>query len=100
MFLVELCPRGWRADARVCAEDRSTEIMVLGEKGKSQLQRDMKKYFIGTVNDTGKARITFAMARIPTHCSDFQPEDWAMLLEEVYSSYLPSRLLCPWNLLR
>lgn len=43
-------------------EDRTTEILVLGEKGKSQLQRDMRSFFVGTVNDTGKARITFAMA--------------------------------------
>jgi len=48
----------------VLAEDRTTEILVLGEKGKSQLQRDMRSFFVGTVNDTGKARITFAMVSL------------------------------------
>jgi hypothetical protein len=58
--------RGLRSNAVLCSEDRTTEILVLGEKGKSQLQRDMKQYFVGTVNDTGRARITFAMVCSPS----------------------------------
>ena len=44
-----------------CAEERTNELMVIGEKGKSQLQRDLRSLFVGTINDTAKSRITFAL---------------------------------------
>lgn len=43
-------------------EDRTNEIVVVGEKGKSQLQRDQRKKFVASITDTQKARITFALA--------------------------------------
>ena len=36
--------------------------MVMGEKGKAQLQRDMKPAFAATVADTQKQKITYAQA--------------------------------------
>lgn len=43
-------------------EDRLSELLVLGEKGRSQLQRDSRDAFTSTIQDTTKAKITFAMA--------------------------------------
>lgn len=35
------------------------QLVVLGEKGRSQLQRDMRESIVATVADTNKVRITF-----------------------------------------
>ena len=48
-------------EGSACAEERTNELMVIGEKGKSQLQRDLRSLFVGTINDTAKSRITFAL---------------------------------------
>lgn len=43
-------------------EDKEHELFVMGEKGRSQLQRDMRDSIYATVVDTAKARITFPLA--------------------------------------
>lgn len=43
-------------------EDKEHSIVVLGEKGRSQLQRDLRASIHSTVADTGKVRVTFAQA--------------------------------------
>ncbi|KDD73453.1 ATP synthase [Helicosporidium sp. ATCC 50920] len=44
------------------AGERENLLFVLGEKGRSQLQRDMRRSIAGTAADTGKVRITFSLA--------------------------------------
>lgn len=38
------------------------ELVIIGEKGRSQLQRDMRKNIFATIADTGKVRITYGVA--------------------------------------
>lgn len=42
-------------------EARSDVLYILGEKGRSQLQRDMRSSIYATAADTGKVRITYAL---------------------------------------
>lgn len=44
--------------------DENTEkgIVIMGEKGRSQLQRDQRRSIKGTIADTNKVRITYAQA--------------------------------------
>ena len=51
--------------------------MVIGEKGKSQLQRDLRSLFVGTINDTAKSRITFALV---WHGSSATPSSYSITL--------------------
>lgn len=44
------------------AEGKTNEIIIVGEKGRSQLQRDMRESIVGTIADTQKVRITYALA--------------------------------------
>lgn len=44
------------------AEKEGNHLIILGEKGRSQLQRDMKDKIVATFADTGKAKMTFAQA--------------------------------------
>jgi F0F1-type ATP synthase gamma subunit len=44
------------------AEGVQNEIIIVGEKGRSQLVRDQKDKIVGTVADTAKVRITFPQA--------------------------------------
>lgn len=41
-------------------EGKESSLIVLGEKGRSQLQRDMRKKIVATFADTGKAKMTFS----------------------------------------
>ena len=40
----------------------SNELVIVGEKGRAQLQRDMRENIYATIADTGKVRHTFPMA--------------------------------------
>lgn len=51
-----------RAAIQAASPDKDNLLVILGEKGRSQLQRDMRKNIYATVADTGKVRITFPMA--------------------------------------
>lgn len=51
-----------RASLKAIGEGKENKLVVMGEKGKAQLQRDMKPDFAATVADTQKARITYAQA--------------------------------------
>ena len=42
--------------------------MVIGEKGRAQLQRDQAAHIKETIADVGKLRITFAQARALQPC--------------------------------
>lgn len=44
---------------RLAAEGKENQLVVIGEKGRSQLQRDMRDSIAATVADTNKVRITF-----------------------------------------
>lgn len=48
-----------RAEA---GEDKEAELVVIGEKGRSQLQRTNREAIYATIADTGKVRVTFAQA--------------------------------------
>ena len=41
------------------AGEKENQLIVVGEKGRSQLQRDMRDSIVATVADTNKVRITF-----------------------------------------
>eukprot|EP00887_Chlorella_sp_A99_P002529 scaffold6.g2529.t1 len=43
-------------------EGKTSEIIIMGEKGRSQLQRDQRGHIVATVADTQKARLTYAQA--------------------------------------
>ena len=45
------------------AEGQESELVVIGEKGRAQLQRDQAAHIVETIADVGKLRITFAQAR-------------------------------------
>ena len=45
------------------AEGKENLLVVMGEKGRSQLQRDMREAIAATVADTNKVRITFPQVR-------------------------------------
>lgn len=44
-------------------EGQNSELVVIGEKGKAQLQRDQASHIKETIADVGKVRITFAQVR-------------------------------------
>ncbi|GAB4815770.1 hypothetical protein N2152v2_002816 [Parachlorella kessleri] len=43
----------------VWESEKENQLIVVGEKGRSQLQRDMRNSIIATIADTNKVRITF-----------------------------------------
>jgi len=51
-----------RAAIKTASPDKENLLIILGEKGRAQLQRDMRDNIFATVADTGKVRITFPMA--------------------------------------
>ena len=65
-----LCPhwKGWqvlqpRPQLFPPAEGRESSIVVLGEKGKAQLQRDQRSHIRTTITELGKFKMTFAQVR-------------------------------------
>jgi F-type H+-transporting ATPase subunit gamma len=44
------------------AEGQKNDLVVIGEKGRAQLQRDQASHIKETIADVGKVRITFAQA--------------------------------------
>jgi F-type H+-transporting ATPase subunit gamma len=49
------------------AEGQESDLVVIGEKGRAQLQRDQASHIKETIADVGKLRITFAQARAAPH---------------------------------
>ncbi len=47
----------------MAAEGRESSIVVLGEKGKAQLQRDQRSHIRTTITELGKFKMTFAQVR-------------------------------------
>jgi hypothetical protein len=47
----------------LAAEGRESSIVVLGEKGKAQLQRDQRSHIRTTITELGKFKMTFAQVR-------------------------------------
>ena len=45
------------------AEGAQSELVVIGEKGRAQLQRDQASHIAETIADVGKLRITFSQVR-------------------------------------
>ena len=43
-------------------EGKTSEIFIVGEKGRAQLQRDQRAHIVATVADTGKVKQTYALA--------------------------------------
>lgn len=50
------------ADAQAGDEPSENLLVVMGEKGRSQLQRDMRESIYATIADTNKVRVTFPEA--------------------------------------
>lgn len=48
---------------KLLAEGKNASLVVLGEKGKAQLQRDRREMIAGTVTELGKYKMTFAQVR-------------------------------------
>lgn len=49
----------------VLAEGKEASLVILGEKGKAQLQRDRRDKILSTVTELGKQKMTFAQVRPP-----------------------------------
>ena len=49
----------------VRVDDRVNELVVIGDKSKAQLQRESRDLFVATIQDTQKARLTFALVSNP-----------------------------------
>lgn len=45
-------------------EDKNASLVVLGEKGKAQLQRDRREKIASTVTELGKYKMTYALVRL------------------------------------
>lgn len=45
------------------AEGKEASLVILGEKGKAQLQRDRRDKILSTVTELGKQKMTFAQVR-------------------------------------
>jgi F-type H+-transporting ATPase subunit gamma len=51
-----------RGTIKAVGEGKDNHLVIVGEKGRAQLQRDMRKNIYATVADTGKVKITFPVA--------------------------------------
>lgn len=51
-----------RVAMKVAAEGKDNHLVILGEKGRSQLQRDQRDIIYATIADTNKVKLTFPQA--------------------------------------
>lgn len=51
-----------RTAIKAASPDKENLLVIMGEKGRSQLQRDMRNDIFATIADTGKVKITYPIA--------------------------------------
>lgn len=75
------------------AEGKNAGLVVLGEKGKAQLQRDRRDKIATTVTELGKYKMTFAQVS-PAAGNTFRERAGQLQIKQVLDLPMPSMWSC------